>query len=97
MSFSAHRYSVHALAAARHRDELVPEARTWLQLDHRQQGLGSASCGPGVIERYALKTGPFRFGVALSLLAPLAPDCAPAARDLMAFLQDVLQEADLDQ
>ncbi len=44
--FSAHRWSTAALAAAGHRDELMPEPRTWLHLDHRQHGLGSAACGP---------------------------------------------------
>ena len=45
--FSAHPWSTQALAKALHQDELVAEPRTWLHLDHRQYGLGSAACGPG--------------------------------------------------
>jgi beta-galactosidase/beta-glucuronidase len=92
MSFSAHRFSVHALAAARHRDELVPEALTWLHLDYRQQGLGSASCGPGVLEPYVLKNGPFRFAVAMMVISPLTPETGPAAHALHDFLDGVLEE-----
>ena len=49
----------------RARDELVPEPRTWLHFDHRQHGLGSAACGPGPLDQYVLKSGPFRFSVGL--------------------------------
>jgi beta-galactosidase/beta-glucuronidase len=80
--FSAHRWSTEALAAARHRDELVPEPRTWLHLDHRQHGLGSAACGPGPLEQYVLRSGPFRFSVGLWPVSPLAVDPGPAARQL---------------
>jgi beta-galactosidase/evolved beta-galactosidase subunit alpha len=89
-SFGVHRWSVHALAAAMHRDELVDEGRIWLHLDHRQQGLGSQSCGPGVLAPYVLSTGPFRFAVALRHLGSLPLDPGPAARDLGRFLASVL-------
>ena len=85
--FSAHRWSTAALAAAGHRDELVPEPRTWLHLDHRQQGLGSAACGPGPLEQYVLNSGPFRFSVGLRPVAPLALDPGPAARELAEALR----------
>ena len=80
--FSTHRWSTSALAAARHRDELVVEPRTWLHLDHRQQGLGSASCGPGPLEPYVLKSAPFRFALGLRPLSPLVLDPGPTAREL---------------
>ncbi|MHB1781708.1 MAG: glycoside hydrolase family 2 TIM barrel-domain containing protein [Acidimicrobiales bacterium] len=86
-SFSAHRWSVRALAAAMHRDELVDEERIWLHLDHGQQGLGSQSCGPGVLDQYVLASGPFSFAVAFRHLGPLAADPGPAARDLATFLR----------
>jgi hypothetical protein len=92
MNFSAHRFSVHAQAKARHRDELVPERQTWFHLDHRQQGLGSASCGPGVLEPYVLKSVPFRFAVAMWPIEPLTPDPGAAAHELQDFLEDVLDE-----
>jgi hypothetical protein len=36
-----------------------------LHLDHRQCGLGNASCGPGVLDRYLLPPQPYRFTVTL--------------------------------
>jgi hypothetical protein len=86
--FSAHPWSTAALDAARHRDELVPEPRTWLHLDHRQHGLGSATCGPGPLDAYVLKSGPFHFGVGLWPVAPLPLDPGPAARRLAQFVAE---------
>jgi beta-galactosidase len=91
--FSAHRWSTEALAAARHRDELVPEARTWLHFDHRQHGLGSAACGPGPLEPYVLRSGPFRFSVGLWPVSPLPIDPGPAARALTELLVRARSEA----
>lgn len=87
--FSVHRWSTAALAAARHRDELVAEPRLWLQLDHRQYGLGSASCGPAALEQYVLKSGPFRFMLGLRPLAEVAADPGPVARDLVAWAREL--------
>lgn len=83
---SAHRWSSAALAAARHRDELVPEPRLWLHLDHRQHGLGSGSCGPGPLEQYVLRSGPFSFGLGLWPLLGVPSDPGPAARELATWV-----------
>jgi len=87
--FSAHRWSTAALAAARHHDELVPEQRLWLHLDHRQHGLGSATCGPGPLEDYVLRSGPFRFAFAFWALSPLAFDPGQAASELRSFVTEL--------
>lgn len=84
--FSVHRWSTAAMAAARHRDELVAEPRLWLQLDHRQQGLGSASCGPGPLPQYVLRPEPFSFVLGLWPIAPAPADPGPVARHLRAWL-----------
>ena len=84
--FSVHPWSTGALAAARHRDELEAEPVTWLHLDHRQQGLGSATCGPGPLERYVLRSEPFRFTFGFRPLSSLALDPGPAAVDLLELL-----------
>ena len=84
--FSVHRWSTRALAAARHRDELSPEPRLWLQLDHRQQGLGSASCGPAPLERYVLRSGPFRFLLGFWPLLAVPADPGRAAGELGSWL-----------
>lgn len=88
--FSVHRWPTAALAAARHRDELVVEPRLWLHFDHRQQGLGSASCGPGPLAQYVLRPVPFHFALALWPLAQLPADPGPLAGGLSAWLAGVL-------
>jgi len=51
---TARRWSSADLDAARHTNELRPGELVWLNLDLAQQGLGSASCGPGVLPPYRL-------------------------------------------
>ena len=63
--FSAHLNTPEEYENARHTIDLVPRGETVLILDHRQHGLGSASCGPGVLPRYSLKPEEFRFSILL--------------------------------
>ena len=65
IDFTARPWTSEALDAARHPLDLVPEGRIWLNLDHAQQGLGTASCGPGVLPEYRLTAVPARFRVTL--------------------------------
>jgi beta-galactosidase len=53
------------LDRARHPTDLVPDERVWVNLDLAQQGIGSASCGPGVLPAYRLDPVPARFAVRL--------------------------------
>ncbi len=48
-------YSEGVLAGATHRPDLVPDGRSYLYLDHAQHGVGTAACGPGVLEKYRLE------------------------------------------
>jgi beta-galactosidase len=52
--FTARRWTAAALESARHTDDLVPDDVVHLTLDVAQHGLGTASCGPGVLPRYRL-------------------------------------------
>ena len=65
---TARRWTSEALDAARHPVDLRPEERIWLNLDHAQNGLGSASCGPGVLPAYRLSAVPATFTVAFRLV-----------------------------
>jgi beta-galactosidase/beta-glucuronidase len=65
VSFSAHRNTPEEYEAARHTVELRPRDEIVLILDHRQNGLGTASCGPGVLPRYILEPQEFSFSVDL--------------------------------
>jgi beta-galactosidase len=56
------------LDKARHPIDLVQGDRLWINLDRAQQGIGSASCGPGVLPAYRLDPAPATFSV---LLDPL--------------------------
>jgi beta-galactosidase len=46
------------LDRARHPTDLRPDGRIWVNLDLAQQGIGSASCGPGVLPAYRLDPAP---------------------------------------
>jgi beta-galactosidase len=56
------------LDAARHTTDLVPRDRVYVNIDLAQNGLGSASCGPGVLPKYQLHARPASFAVRLSEL-----------------------------
>jgi beta-galactosidase len=45
-------WSNRALETGRHSDELLAEDRLWVHLDAGQNGLGTATCGPGVDPRF---------------------------------------------
>jgi beta-galactosidase len=60
------------LDAARHPTDLRPGDRVWVNLDLAQQGIGSASCGPGVLPAYRLDPAPASFTVRL-YPAPAGP------------------------
>jgi beta-galactosidase len=58
-----------ALAAARHPTELVGDERwLWVNADLAHHGLGSASCGPGVLPQYRLLPQPSVFSLTLRAL-----------------------------
>lgn len=61
--FSASYYSTEKLEKANHTYDLVKDDFITLNVDHKHQGLGSASCGPGVLEHYQLKNDDFSFAV----------------------------------
>ncbi|TGB07116.1 glycoside hydrolase family 2 TIM barrel-domain containing protein [Streptomyces sp. MZ04] len=59
--FTARRWTTEQLDAARHRTDLVPGDTVWVHLDHGQQGIGSQSCGPGVLPPHELHAAPAEF------------------------------------
>ena len=63
IDFSAHRYTTMDLENARHTTDLPRRDAITLHLDHHHNGLGTNSCGPGVLEKYELHPGIFDFGV----------------------------------
>jgi beta-galactosidase len=53
-SFSALHFTQLDLATTRHNYELKPREEIILSLDAKNSGLGNGSCGPGVLEKYAV-------------------------------------------
>ncbi len=52
--FNVSHYSIEALTAAAHTDELKKSRNTIVRIDYKNSGVGSASCGPELAEKYRL-------------------------------------------
>lgn len=74
--FSAHHYTVEDLTQARHPHELTRVPEVILHVDPFHSGLGSASCGPGRLERDQVKAEEHYFRLRLR---PLQSDDSPWA------------------
>jgi beta-galactosidase len=68
VGLTVRRWPSEDLDVARHTSDLVPRDRVWLNIDVAQNGLGTASCGPGVLPSYRLEAAPTSFAVALRAL-----------------------------
>ena len=65
LEVSTHHFTPENLTAAQHPHELVRRPEVILHLDYGQSGLGSASCGPGRLEKYRLRPEEVRYCVRL--------------------------------
>lgn len=65
MSFTLRPWSQEALTAARHTPDLMADGISHLTLDAAVHGIGTASCGPGVLPPYRLAPAPLTFRVVL--------------------------------
>ena len=63
--FTARRWTSEDLDRSRHTIDLVPRDAVYVNLDLAQHGIGSASCGPGVLPQYELTARPATFQVRL--------------------------------
>ncbi|MFD6349699.1 glycoside hydrolase family 2 TIM barrel-domain containing protein [Streptomyces roseolus] len=64
--FTARRWTHAELDAAAHRPDLVPGDTLWLNLDHALHGIGSQSCGPGVLPEHRLEAAPASFSLSFA-------------------------------
>ncbi len=67
--FGAQRFSTEDLSTTSHNTKLCPRDEVHVNVDHRQLGIGTNSCGPGPFPAYELFPGDFSFEV---VLAPLS-------------------------
>ncbi|UOQ87231.1 glycoside hydrolase family 2 TIM barrel-domain containing protein [Gracilibacillus salinarum] len=63
--FSVQRYDMETIDQARHTYDLTEAEALTVNLDYKQHGLGSASCGPDVLEQYQLRPEDFSFTLRL--------------------------------
>ncbi len=64
---SASHFTPADLFAAGHTFDLKPRAETWVNLDAKQRGLGTASCGPDALERYKIAPGEYQLDFEIRL------------------------------
>ena len=65
ISFTAKHYTDMELERAKHTYELNPSGNIELNIDHKQNGIGSASCGFKLWPEYTLKAEPFNYSFVL--------------------------------
>ena len=65
MEICVSRYSSHQLQRAEHIDELGESAGTYLRVDYRDSGLGTASCGPELSECHLVSEKKIDFSFAI--------------------------------
>jgi len=63
INISAYPYSDDAIQKATHINELKEADYTTLNIDYKQNGLGTATCGPGYLDPYIVKAGSMSFFV----------------------------------
>ncbi|MCL2189072.1 MAG: glycoside hydrolase family 2 [Defluviitaleaceae bacterium] len=64
-SFNASHYTAQTLDAARHPHELQRSEETIVNIDYRQNGVGSHSCGPELMKKYRFDEDKFIFAVSM--------------------------------
>lgn len=62
LGLTARRWTSEQLDAANHTTDLVPGDNVWVNLDYKHGGLGTASCGPGVLPQYVVTVEEVQFG-----------------------------------
>ncbi len=70
LNFTAHRYTTEELEKAKHQFDLAQDGDLVVNLDWKQCGIGTGSCGPQTFEHYRIKPEPFKFTIKLKALAP---------------------------
>ncbi|MGW3097534.1 glycoside hydrolase family 2 TIM barrel-domain containing protein [Streptomyces sp. NPDC001102] len=63
---TARRWTTEQLDAATHLTDLTPGETVWVNLDHGLHGIGTGSCGPGVLPAYWLRAEPAEFSFVFS-------------------------------
>jgi len=70
MDFSAHRFTPQDFDEAKHPYELKERENIILNIDWKQAGIGSGSCGPKTADKYQIPAKPFRFAIRFRPMLP---------------------------
>jgi beta-galactosidase len=70
VSVSALPYTALDLDVARHTVDLVPRPEVILTVNALHAGLGNSSCGPGVLQKYTVGTGPWNLSLRFIPMTP---------------------------
>ncbi len=65
VNFSARRFSDVHLNEAEHIHKLKKDSVIHVSIDYRQNGLGTATCGPGYLDQYIINAEPTRFSIGI--------------------------------
>ena len=87
LAVTALHYTAMDLAAAGHIHQLTPRKDVTLCLDYKQNGLGNSSCGPPVLEKYALRAERCSFSLSLRPYIPEMGSIEAAAREVLPVLE----------
>ncbi len=82
---SAHHFTARDLADAKHTHELERRDDVTLNLDLAQSGLGSESCGPGVLPQYRLEAREYGYCLRLKPLSGHGSSPAELSRQTLPF------------
>lgn len=80
VDLTVRRWSTEQLDSARHTAELADEGLLWVNLDVAQQGIGTASCGPGVLPQHRLAASATSFSAVLRPVGRAPGHGLPAGR-----------------
>jgi len=67
MECSASHFTANDLFNALHTNELEPRQEVVVNIDYKQRGLGTRSCGPHTLEKYQVKPGTYEFGYTIGI------------------------------
>lgn len=67
MEVKASHFTPSDLLPAMHTFDLTPRPETWITLNVKQRGLGTASCGPDTLDQYKIWPGEYRLELLISL------------------------------
>ncbi len=83
--FSCLKYSQYQLDAAAYETDLMESGKTFVHIDYKNAGIGSNSCGPELLEKYAFSEKNFAYSFVIKPVFEEDGDLSREARTLPAF------------